>query len=160
MAVEVAHECNEADEKILEYLAGGRDLPQNIGEDLGYSRQYVQNRLQMLKAADYVTRHGGGLYEITDVGRDEIGAAEDETAALRARLQDAIQARDAARASVDRLEDRVAELEADLAEVRGQSVDVAALERALGDIESAADRGDGQALQHALERAREAIQDE
>ena len=38
-----------------------------------------------------------------------------------------------------------------------KQVDLDILERALGDIETAAERGDGQALQDALRRAQEAI---
>lgn len=69
----VAHDLNDADEQILKRLSTGRNLPQNLAEELDYSRQYVQNRLQLLKAADYVTNLGGGLYEITDDGRAELG---------------------------------------------------------------------------------------
>ncbi|GGN84442.1 hypothetical protein EGH26_00040 [Halomicroarcula pellucida] len=70
----MAHELNDADEQILKLLLEGRNLPQNLADELGYSRQYIQNRLQMLKAADYASNLGGGLYEITDDGREEIGA--------------------------------------------------------------------------------------
>jgi gas vesicle protein len=69
----VAHELNDADEKILDQLASGRNLPQNLANELGYSRQYIQNRLQMLKAADYVKNVGGGLYEHVDDPRDSTG---------------------------------------------------------------------------------------
>lgn len=64
MTVTVAHELNDADELIIDHLQAGRNLPQNIANDLGYSRQYIQNRLQMLRAADYVQNIGGGLYEL------------------------------------------------------------------------------------------------
>ena len=67
----VAHELNDADEQILDQLASGRNLPQNLANELGYSRQYIQNRLQMLKAADYVENIGGGLYELVDDPRDD-----------------------------------------------------------------------------------------
>lgn len=69
----VAHELNDADEKIIDQLASGRNLPQNLANELGYSRQYIQNRLQMLKAADYVKNVGGGLYELVDDPRDNTG---------------------------------------------------------------------------------------
>ena len=70
------HELNDADKAILGVLIAGRDddrpwgreLPKNISEKLDYSRQYVQNRLQILSAAGYVTNIGGGLYEITQLG--------------------------------------------------------------------------------------------
>ena len=68
----VAHDLNDADEMILDELAVGRNLPQNLADKLGYSRQYVQNRLQMLKAADYVKNVGGGLYELVDDPRNDV----------------------------------------------------------------------------------------
>lgn len=70
MTSKVAHELNNADKRILTVLRQGRNLPQNIAHELDYSRQYVQNRLQMLKAADYVENIGGGLYELADDPRD------------------------------------------------------------------------------------------
>ena len=78
----VAHELNDADEMILDELASGRNLPQNLANELGYSRQYVQNRLQMLKAADYVENVGGGLYELLDDPRDE-GEQEEDVEELK-----------------------------------------------------------------------------
>lgn len=78
----VAHELNDADEKILDQLASGRNLPQNLANELGYSRQYIQNRLQMLKAADYVKNVGGGLYELVDDPRDG-GTDEDDVGELK-----------------------------------------------------------------------------
>ncbi len=77
----VAHELNDADEMILDELATGRNLPQNLANELGYSRQYVQNRLQMLKAADYVENVGGGLYELVDDPRTE--GQENDVEALK-----------------------------------------------------------------------------
>lgn len=109
MSTAVAHELNDADEAILERLLKGRNTPQNLADGLGYSRQYIQNRLQMLKAADHVVNRGGGLYEITPDGRGEISAEADlDEPELRARLQDALEAREDAQARADRLE---AELE-------------------------------------------------
>jgi len=69
-------ELNDADQRILDVLLDGRDdnqpwgrqLPKNLAGELEYSRQYVQNRLQMLNAAGLVRNVGGGLYEITDEG--------------------------------------------------------------------------------------------
>ena len=89
----MAHELNDADEQILELLVEGRNLPQNLADELGYSRQYIQNRLQMLKAADYAANLGGGLYEITTDGLNEIAAEDDlDVAALRDALSDAREA--------------------------------------------------------------------
>jgi DNA-binding transcriptional MocR family regulator len=89
MLSNVAHELNDADERILDTLAGGRNLPQNIARELDYSRQYVQNRLQMLKAADYVENVGGGLYELVDDPREDTDADTDpEVEALRERVRE------------------------------------------------------------------------
>jgi predicted transcriptional regulator len=68
----------EADQRILSALLvgldvdgqWGRQLHKNLAGDLEYSRQYLQNRLQMLNAAGLIANIGGGLYEITDDGID------------------------------------------------------------------------------------------
>jgi biotin operon repressor len=73
----VAHELNDADESILDELTSGRNLPQNLANELGYSRQYIQNRLQMLKAADYVENVGGGLYQLVDDPREDVDQEDD-----------------------------------------------------------------------------------
>ncbi|QCS43642.1 MarR family transcriptional regulator [Natrinema versiforme] len=78
------HELNDADQSILTALLDGRNegrpwgrnLPKNLSEELDYSRQYVQNRLQMLSAAGLVTNIGGGLHEITDDGIERAGESE------------------------------------------------------------------------------------
>lgn len=70
------HELNTADHAILDKLEEGRregrpwgrQLPGNLGSELDYSRQYIQNRLQLLTAAGLVRNIGGGLYEITPRG--------------------------------------------------------------------------------------------
>lgn len=73
MATAVSFQPNTADGRILKSLRrDGRNLPQNLARDLDYSRQYVQNRLQTLEAAEYVENVGGGLYELTEKGRDEV----------------------------------------------------------------------------------------
>lgn len=77
MTAVMPHELNTADESILTALAEGRNLPQNLAGDLDYTRQYVHNRLQILQAADYVRNIGGGLYEITDAGREEVEEGHD-----------------------------------------------------------------------------------
>lgn len=70
------HELNDADEAILDALTEGREeghpwgrqLPKNLADDLDYSRQYIQNRLQILSAGGFVRNIGGGLYEVTPLG--------------------------------------------------------------------------------------------
>lgn len=63
----------EIDDRILDLLADGRNVPSNIAEDLGVSRQYVQQRLQLLEAAEYVQNIGRGVYELVEDPRSEDG---------------------------------------------------------------------------------------
>lgn len=155
MAISVAHELNDADERILDLLGGGRNLPQNLARELGYSRQYVQNRLQLLKAADYVENRGGGLYELVDDPRDDADRPAEgrDTDALRERIDDLETERDRLARQLDECQDA-------LADARAGTVDVAQLRAALDEIETAAGEGNGGALQSALNRARAAISED
>lgn len=152
MAISVAHELNDADERILDLLGEGRNLPQNLARELEYSRQYVQNRLQMLKAADYVENRGGGLYELVEDPRTG-GTDEPDTDALRERIDDLETERDRLARQLDECQDA-------LADARAGTVDVAQLRAALDEIETAAGEGNGGALQSALNRARAAISED
>lgn len=83
----MAHELNDADHAILDLLEDGREegrpwgrnLPKNIASELDYSRQYVQNRLQLLSASGFVRNIGGGCYEVTPTGvRREPAVPDDQ----------------------------------------------------------------------------------
>ena len=63
-------ELNEADGKILNLLAEGRNVPANIADELDYSRQYVQNRITRLREHGYVTNVGRGVYELVEDPRE------------------------------------------------------------------------------------------
>lgn len=63
-------ELNEADGKILNLLAEGRNVPANIADELDYSRQYVQNRITRLREHGYVTNIGRGVYELVEDPRE------------------------------------------------------------------------------------------
>ncbi len=65
------HELNEADERILLALRKGVRNPSWLADELGYTRQYVHQRLQLLVAAEYVRNLGHGLYELDELP-DEI----------------------------------------------------------------------------------------
>lgn len=67
----MGHELNTADKEILDKLHEGRNLPQNIARDLGYSRQYIYNRLRTLQEKGYVENIGGGLYELQQDPRED-----------------------------------------------------------------------------------------
>lgn len=111
MQEHVAHELNDADEQILDQLHDGRNLPQNLAELLGYSRQYVQNRLQMLKAADYVDNLGGGLYELTNDPRDDTADTLAENRRLRESTEQLKVDRDDLQDELDDAYERIHELE-------------------------------------------------
>ena len=161
MAPKMTHDANDADEQILGHLTRGRNLPQNLADKTGYSRQYIQNRLQMLKAADYATNLGGGLYEITDAGRQEIGAdgdrddLRDGKHEWKNRWHNTHQELKVCQEERDQLREELGDAREATADV-----DVARLERALDTIEAAAERGDGDTLRNALENAREEVADE
>lgn len=64
----VGIELNTADEKITNALESGRNTPSNLAEDLGYSREYVSQRLKRLREHNLVERVGRGLYQLPDDG--------------------------------------------------------------------------------------------
>ncbi|WP_226043450.1 hypothetical protein [Natrinema sp. DC36] len=119
MNLKMAHEPNDADGLILNTLTEGRNSPQNLADKLDYSRQYVQNRLQLLNAAEFVENIGGGLYELTDKGRDEIGAPERDQLETVADALDEIEAAfergdpDAARAALERAQEAISDSDID-----------------------------------------------
>ena len=64
MSGKVAHDLKEIDEGILTVLARGRNVPSNLAEELDVSRQWINQRLQQMESADYVTNVGRGVYEL------------------------------------------------------------------------------------------------
>jgi len=64
-------ELKDIDRRIVAELAEGRNVPSNIADTTGVSRQYVQQRLQVLEAGDYVVNIGRGVYELVDDPRDD-----------------------------------------------------------------------------------------
>jgi len=60
-----------ADNRILEFL-DEKDIvatPHVIAANIDYSKQYVNERIRILDQNDLVENKGGGLYRITDWGR-------------------------------------------------------------------------------------------
>lgn len=155
-------DLNDTDDEILVVLSHGRNVPSNLADEVDKSRQYIHQRLKLLETADYVRNVGNGVYELQpgEVPGDELdrlGITTEDVSDLRAERQAALEARDDAQARADRLADRVDDLETQLADAR--AVDVDALRRAAEDLEAACERGDGDAVQAALDRLREAIVD-
>lgn len=142
-------DLNDTDRTILGALSAGRNAPRNLADEAGQSRQYVHQRLKILEAADYVVNVGNGVYELQP---DEL--PDDVAADLP--LTDVADS------------DRVRELEAALAECREElqaaretaSVDAQAALAALNDLEGALERGERHAAEQALQRAREALDDD
>jgi biotin operon repressor len=62
---------NEADEGIVDALSEGRNVPANLADELGYSRQYVQNRIKRLREHGIVKNVGRGVYELVEDPREE-----------------------------------------------------------------------------------------
>ncbi|MDG5761831.1 winged helix-turn-helix domain-containing protein [Natronococcus sp. A-GB1] len=80
----------EIDDKILNELHEGRNVPSNLADEFGVSRQYIQQRLKLLEAANYVENIGRGVYEIINDPRDE--RAVDDTRADVSRICHSVRA--------------------------------------------------------------------
>ena len=61
---------SETDDRIIEILQEGRNVPANIAEELDFSRGYIQQRLKRLEEHGYVTNIGRGVYELIDDPRE------------------------------------------------------------------------------------------
>lgn len=59
-----AEDLREVDWLIIDTLRDGRNNAPNIAEELGYSRQYIRERLGQLKQADIIVSIGSGIYEL------------------------------------------------------------------------------------------------
>lgn len=62
----------EIDDKILDELHDGRNVPSNLADELDVTRQYVSQRLALLEAADHVHNVGRGVYELVDDPREDV----------------------------------------------------------------------------------------
>jgi len=59
-------DLNDADQEIISALQDGRNVPANLADELGYSRQYIQNRLKRLREHGIVQNIGRGVYELIE----------------------------------------------------------------------------------------------
>jgi uncharacterized membrane protein len=67
----MAFELNDTDQDVIAHLnQRGNDVPANIGERLGQSRQYIHKRLQLLEAAGHVENIGRGVYALRNDPRE------------------------------------------------------------------------------------------
>ena len=151
-------QLNEADQTILDELSRGRASPSYLADQTGIEQTYINQRLRRLNEHGHVENLARGLWELTDDPRENTVDGADE-AELRARLQDALEARDDAQQRADELEADLEDCREQLEAAREGSVDTAAIRRAVDDLEAACERGDGGAVQDAIGRLREAIGD-
>jgi DNA-binding transcriptional regulator YhcF (GntR family) len=157
----MAHELKDIDERILETLATGRNVPSNLAEQLDVSRQWITQRLQQMESADYVTNVGRGVYElqpenIPSEQRDrlDLGTTDDADAdALEHKLE---QARD----ELEELRVEKQRLERELHEAESQSIDVDELRDALADAQRAEKNLNRDNLEDALDRMEEILDGE
>ena len=68
---QMTYEPTEVDFDILDELHEGRNVPSNIADDIGVTRQYVQQRLKLLEAAGHVNNIGRGVYELVNDPRED-----------------------------------------------------------------------------------------
>jgi len=103
-------DLTDADKAILDELQHGARTKKYLVEKTGLHRNTVKNRLDVLEAGDGVAKlhDTTALYELADDPREDGAESDADESELRARLQDALEARDDAQATADRLE---AELE-------------------------------------------------
>ena len=66
-------DLKEIDNQILDLLAEGRNVPSNLADELDVTRQYIQQRLKLLEAADYIQNIGRGVYEVVEDPRSDDG---------------------------------------------------------------------------------------
>ena len=55
---------SDGDRAIIEELHKGRNVPSNIADDAGYTRNYISNRLKRLREHGVVRNIGSGVYEL------------------------------------------------------------------------------------------------
>lgn len=132
-------DLNSTDERVLDVLHEGRVTPQYVAEELDVSRTYASERLKRLVEHGHVSRPAGGLYELVNDPRE---GEEVSDADLRARLQDALEARDDAQARADRLADELEDCQQRLDQAldAGYNVDEDGIAEALAAVERGLER--------------------
>jgi len=158
MHQKMAHELKDIDERILEALATGRNVPSNLAEQLDVSRQWITQRLQQMESADYVTNVGRGVYElqpenIPSEQRDHLDFDFDATEDV-----DAVEHKlDNARDELEDLRVEKQRLERELHKSESQTIDVDELRAALADAQRAETNLNRDNLQDALDRMEEIL---
>lgn len=148
-------DLNNTDRRLIEILTDGRVTPQYVAGMLDISRTYASERLKRLVEHGHVEKLASGLYELVDDPRD--GAAGTTDSSSQTRLQEAKKARTEAEARADRLETELEECREQLKMAPSSDVDRAAIHRAIETLEAACERGDGAAIQNALNRLRDVV---
>ena len=134
-------DLNDTDGQILDVLQEGRVTPQYVADRFDVSRTYASERLKRLVEHGHVSRPAGGLYELDDDPRGKDMGTPPEPD-LRARLQDALEARDDAQARADRLADELEDCQQRLDQAlhQGHDVDTDVFAEVLAALERGLDR--------------------
>lgn len=151
-------DLTDADRDILDELRAGARTKKAIVDETELHRNTVGNRLDVLEAGDVIKciHETTALYELVDdprrddpddTDRRDLLAQLDTVASERANLETKLTS------CQQRLEDCQERL------AQQDAIDTEAALRAIEDAEAAAERGNGNGLQGALERAREALDD-
>ena len=126
----------EIDNKILDELHDGRNVPSNLAEELDVSRQYISQRLKLLEAADHVENVGRGVYQLVDDPRDDVEPTPDP-ADLQARIDELESDLTDAREDVEYYKDELRQCREQLEGVP----DRRKIKRAIEDLEHALETG-------------------
>ena len=147
-------DLNDTDKRLLDLLHDGRITPQYAADELEISRTYSSERLKRLVEHGHVDRVAGGLYGLANDPRgDELTDLKNEQ-----------ELRDKMHEWKNRWHNTQRELEGVKSELedarQDSSIDVQAARAALDELEAACERGDGPAVQEAIQRLREVLTDE
>ena len=69
-------DLNDTDIAILTELTEGRCTPSYLEKQTEFTRQAIQGRLTVLRAADYVDKIDTGLYQITEEGETALSTSQ------------------------------------------------------------------------------------
>ena len=119
-AVLEPRQLNDADRTILDELARGRASPSYLADQTGIEQTYINQRLRRLDEHGHVENLARGLWELADDPREDDAEAAPDVSELRARLQDALEARDEAQAKADRLKEDLEACRDELAQARSE----------------------------------------
>ena len=141
-AVLNADQLNDTDEQLLAVLQRGRATPTFAADEADVSREYASERLKRMTEHGNVEKVAPGLYELRYDPRkdadDDVGEQRELKRSIEALKAD----RDGLQQQIDQRNEIIERLQDNARQARIH----------LDEAESAAERGDGAALQAALDR--------